>query len=48
MCGYGPIAAMITAGKKLGLKNAELLKYGSSYEVHPSQSCVSYASIVLY
>ena len=26
MCGYGPVAAMLTAAKELGAKNAELLK----------------------
>jgi len=48
MCGYGPVAAMLTAAKELGAKNAELLKYGTSYEVHPSTSCVGYGSIAVY
>lgn len=48
MCGYGPVGAMITACKKIGAKKAELLKYGTSYEVHPSTSCVGYGSIVVY
>ena len=48
MCGYGPIAAMLTAAKILGAKKAELLKYGTSYEVHPGDSCVGYGSLVIY
>jgi len=48
MCGAGPIAAMITASKILGAKNAELLKYGTSYEVHPGSSCVGYGAISIY
>jgi hypothetical protein len=48
MCGSGPVAAMITALKILGAKNAELLKYGTSYEVHPSDSCVGYGAIAIY
>lgn len=48
MCGYGPVAAMITANKLLGAKKAELLKYGTSYEVHPSSSCVGYGAIAIY
>ncbi|MEF8878935.1 MAG: AmmeMemoRadiSam system protein B [Candidatus Thermoplasmatota archaeon] len=48
MCGYGPVAAMMVASIKLGAENAELFKYGSSYEVHPGQSCVGYGSIGIY
>jgi AmmeMemoRadiSam system protein B len=48
MCGYGPVAAMITAAKILGANKAELLKYGSSYEVQPSTSCVGYGAIAVY
>ncbi len=48
MCGYGPVAALITATKKLGAKKAELLKYGTSYEVQPGSSCVGYAAIAIY
>jgi AmmeMemoRadiSam system protein B len=48
MCGYGPVAAMITASKLLGGNKAELLKYGTSYEVHPSTSCVGYGAIAIY
>jgi AmmeMemoRadiSam system protein B len=48
MCGYGPVAAMITAAKILGAKKAELLKYGTSYEIHPGSSCVGYGALVIY
>ena len=48
MCGYGPVAVMLIAAKKLGGTKAELLKYGTSYEVHPSTSCVGYGAIMVY
>jgi len=48
MCGYGPVGSMITACKKFNAKKAELLKYGTSYEVHPSTSCVGYGAIAVY
>lgn len=48
MCGYGPVAAMLTAAKSLGAKQAELLKYGSSYEVWPGGSCVGYGALAVY
>ena len=48
MCGYGPVAAMLTAAEILGAKKAELLKYGTSYEVHPGSSCVGYGALVVY
>ena len=47
MCGYGPVAAMLIAAKILGTHNPELLKYGTSYEVHPNSSCVGYGAISL-
>jgi hypothetical protein len=47
MCGYGPVAAMLFAAKKLGATKAELLKYGTSYEVHPDSSCVGYGAITV-
>lgn len=47
MCGSGPVAAMLVAAKKLGARTAELLKYGTSYEVHPDSSCVGYGAIVV-
>jgi AmmeMemoRadiSam system protein B len=48
MCGFGPVAAMVTAANELGAKKAELLKYGTSYEVHPGSSCVGYVAISIY
>jgi AmmeMemoRadiSam system protein B len=30
MCGYGPVAAMLSACKELGAKKAELVKYMTS------------------
>lgn len=47
MCGYGCVAAMLFAMKKLGAAKARLLKYGSSYEVVPGSSCVGYSSIIV-
>jgi len=49
MCGFGPVAAMLTATKKLGANHVELLKYSTSYDVHPDNSaCVGYASCAVY
>jgi AmmeMemoRadiSam system protein B len=39
---------MLTAAKILGANKAELLKYGTSYEVHPGTSCVGYGAIAIY
>jgi MEMO1 family protein len=47
MCGSGPVGAMLLAAKKLGVTTAELLKYGTSYEVHPDSSCVGYGAIAV-
>jgi AmmeMemoRadiSam system protein B len=48
MCGYGPVAAMLTAANTLGASHVELLKYGTSYEVQPSSSCVGYGALAVY
>lgn len=48
MCGYGPIASLLVAGKILGATNAELLKYITSNDIHPSSFCVGYGSFKLY
>ena len=48
MCGYGPVAAMLTATKILGGSHVELLKYGTSYEVSPGDSCVGYGALAVY
>jgi hypothetical protein len=48
MCGYGPVASMLHASALVGAQKAELLTYGSSYDVHPDTSaCVGYASFVI-
>jgi AmmeMemoRadiSam system protein B len=47
MCGYGPIIAMLTATKKLNASKANLLKYASSYDIHPADSAVGYGAIVI-
>lgn len=46
VCGYVPITLLLLTMKKLGAKKAELIKYATSYEIHPSSSFVSYAGIV--
>jgi len=46
MCGYGCVAAVMVAAKKRGAKKARLLKYSTSYDVYPSESCVGYGAIV--
>ena len=48
MCGYGPVAVMLVAAKELGARHVELLKYGTSYEVYPSDSCVGYGALIVY
>jgi AmmeMemoRadiSam system protein B len=49
MCGYGPVAAMVTATKQLGAKAATLLKYGTSSDVsHDAHTAVGYGAIALY
>jgi len=49
MCGYGPVAALLIASKKLGASSAELLKYSTSYDVYPdSNACVGYASFAIF
>ncbi|RLG72688.1 MAG: hypothetical protein DRO11_01635 [Methanobacteriota archaeon] len=46
MCGYGPVAATITASKKLGAKKARLLRYGTSYDVSGDRrAIVGYGAI---
>jgi AmmeMemoRadiSam system protein B len=47
-CGYGPIAAMLTASKALGATKASLLKYATSGDVTGDDSAVvGYAAIVV-
>lgn len=44
MCGYGPIATLLIATKKLGASKIELLKYITSNDVESSSYCVGYGS----
>jgi len=47
-CGYGPVAALITAAKKMNVKNADLLSYKTSGDVTGDTSAVvGYAAFAL-
>lgn len=46
MCGYGAVAAVMHAALENDATTAELLAYGTSYEVHPASSCVGYAAML--
>lgn len=47
-CGYGCIAAMITACEKLGLTEANILEYRTSYDVsHDTSFVVGYGAAVI-
>ncbi|MEM3436928.1 MAG: AmmeMemoRadiSam system protein B [Nitrososphaerales archaeon] len=47
MCGYGPVAAIITAAKELNITNGKLLKYATSGDITGDyNSVVGYASIL--
>ncbi|HVP23184.1 MAG TPA: MEMO1 family protein [Conexivisphaerales archaeon] len=49
MCGYGPVAAVMTAAKQLGADKAKLLRYGSSGDVTGDySSVVGYGSVAFY
>ena len=48
VCGYGPIAATVTASKRLGGKEATLLNYSNSGEVSGDKGAVvGYAAIIV-
>jgi AmmeMemoRadiSam system protein B len=48
VCGYGPIAAMLTASQKLGGSKATLLKYANSGDVSgDTAAVVGYAAIIV-
>ena len=48
MCGFAPCAIMIAAAKKLGAKNARLVKYQTSGDVSQDHSSVvGYAGIII-
>ncbi len=49
MCGYGPVATSIVAGKKQGAEESELLKYATSGDLTGDySSVVGYASIIFW
>src|SRR2546430_1975042 len=49
MCGYGPVAAMLTAAKQLGADRVKLLKYATSSDVsRDSHMAVGYGAIGVY
>ncbi len=49
MCGYGPVTAMLVAAKKLGAKEARLLKYGTSSDVSDDRDmAVGYGAVAVY
>ena len=49
MCGYGPAVVMLTAARKLGAKQAELLRYATSGDVSGDRDMVvGYAGIAVY
>lgn len=48
VCGYGPIAAMLSASQKLGGSRATLLEYANSGDVSGDMSAVvGYAAIIV-
>jgi AmmeMemoRadiSam system protein B len=49
MCGYGPVAAVMTASKLLGAKRAELLSYATSGQTGgDTSSVVGYSSVAFF
>jgi AmmeMemoRadiSam system protein B len=49
MCGYGPTASLIEFSNYINIDSkAELLRYGHSGEVSPSEKVVGYASVLFY
>jgi AmmeMemoRadiSam system protein B len=47
-CGYGPIAAMVTACGKLGAKTAQLIRYATSGDITGDRrEVVGYAAIAV-
>lgn len=48
MCGYAPVAVMLSAAKELGAKSAELVKYQTSGDITGDySSVVGYAGIIV-
>jgi len=49
MCGHGPVTALLTATKRLGAREAELLRYGTSSDVSADdRMAVGYGAIAIY
>jgi AmmeMemoRadiSam system protein B len=49
MCGYGPVTAMLVAAKRLGAREARLLRYGSSSDVSGDRDmAVGYGAVAVY
>jgi MEMO1 family protein len=49
MCGLGPAVVMLTAMKRLGVKNAEVVRYATSGDVSEDRSAVvGYAGMIFY
>lgn len=49
MCGYGPTAALMEFANYINFQSkTQLLRYGNSGEVIPSDSVVAYASVLFY
>ena len=48
MCGYAPTVAMLTAAKRLGAKQAQVIKYGTSGDISGDRELVvGYAGIAV-
>ena len=48
MCGFGPAVAMLTAGRQLGAKSAELVKYATSGDISGDRNMVvGYAGVIV-
>jgi AmmeMemoRadiSam system protein B len=49
VCGYGPIASMLFAAKKLEARKGELIDYSTSYDVSKNlDAVVGYAGVAIY
>ncbi|MFQ6009643.1 MAG: AmmeMemoRadiSam system protein B [Candidatus Aenigmatarchaeota archaeon] len=49
ICGFGAIAAMLWAAKRLGAKNGEILDYSTSYDVsRDTNAIVAYCGIAVF
>ncbi|HEY5606221.1 MAG TPA: AmmeMemoRadiSam system protein B [Thermoplasmata archaeon] len=49
MCGYGPVTALLAGAKRLGAREAKLLKYSTSSDVSEDERmAVGYGAIAIY